>query len=453
MAGTTERPAEEAGTSGSSADDALRNILQSAARLGVEMDEEEALRWLTAMAAGQGPGSDLEVDVATGAFGHRVAMLDFSPKDLQYFRGIGRIVGFDDQPGRVETALALSGSAAQSKVQSFPGDCDFFERVNILAPTREGACRILAEIMREKALATAAGPTHRFIEAKLGSYPVDVLRRGETMKAGSPIAWTLEEIREGRLTGTLPDGSAWEHSWDEAALDPGWCKLDWVVADPVRGKLSNASNMLDVTWEAPDGSITPLDGYLDSYFQEVYLDAASVPIFSKLAKHMAGDALDEYVDALEKEVRKYTVEKPNFGKAAKRMYNVFRITGRYPEAAYLRELFDEKMTVLYQISALVRTLDEASGADSEIPVDLLQRQIDELIMEATAVLEGETESAVLQHLLAVKSALDRGEDPGERGGATDETIHAVGDVVNEFFRERVLGLPSIREYVEALAKR
>ena len=40
----------------------------------------------------------------------------------------------------------------------------------------------------------------------------------------------------------------------------------WVIADPVRGALANASNMLDVTWEAPDGSVTPLDGYLDPYF-------------------------------------------------------------------------------------------------------------------------------------------------------------------------------------------
>ena len=47
------------------------------------------------------------------------------------------------------------------------------------------------------------------------------------------------------------------------ALDPGWCKLDWVIADPIRGRLANASNMLDVTWEVPDGTIIPLDGYLD----------------------------------------------------------------------------------------------------------------------------------------------------------------------------------------------
>ena len=130
------------------------------------------------------------------------------------------------------------------------------------------------------------------------------------------------------------------------------------MADPVRGQLANASNMLDVTWEAPDGTITPLDGYLDPYFQEVYLEAESVPIFSKLAQHVSADALDDYVSSLEKEVKKYLTKDINYGKAAKRMYNVFRLTGRYQEAAFLRELFDEPTTMLYQVWSLIRTIDD-----------------------------------------------------------------------------------------------
>jgi hypothetical protein len=114
--------------------------------------------------------------------------------------------------------------------------------------------------------------------------------------------------------------------------------------------------MLDVTWEAPDGTITPLDGYLDPYFQEVYLQAESIPVFSKLAKHVSSDALDDYVRQLEKEVNKYLGQQPNYGKAAKRMYNIFRLTGRYEEAAYVRELFDEPTTALYQILAAFRMM-------------------------------------------------------------------------------------------------
>ena len=126
----------------------LKQILESAARLGVEMDEAEALQWLTQMAAGR--DENIVVDVESGVFGHKAVMLDFSPAELAHFRKVGELVEFGDEPGLVETALALSGSAAQSRIQTYPGDADYFERVNIKADTREEACRILGRIMREK---------------------------------------------------------------------------------------------------------------------------------------------------------------------------------------------------------------------------------------------------------------------------------------------------------------
>ena len=124
----------------------LEQIIQSAQRLGIELDQAEALDWLTAVAVAQGE-DDISVDIKSGVFGHKVTMLDFSPDELSHFRRIGALVGFDDIPGEVETALALSGSAAQSKIQKYPGDADFFERINILAPTKEDACTILAGVI------------------------------------------------------------------------------------------------------------------------------------------------------------------------------------------------------------------------------------------------------------------------------------------------------------------
>ena len=47
--------------------------------------------------------------------------------------------------------------------------------------------------------------------------------------------------------------------------------------------------MLDPTWEAPDGSIVPLDGFLEPYFQEVYLEADSIPLFSRLVKELSAE--------------------------------------------------------------------------------------------------------------------------------------------------------------------
>ena len=92
--------------------------------------------------------------------------------------------------------------------------------------------------------------------------------------------------------------------WEDAALDPGWVKADWVVTDPERGKLSNASNVIDVTWEAPNGDIVSLDGYLDTYFQEVYLDAEEVPTFTKVVAHVSA-----------RTVRCGSSERPQFGES------------------------------------------------------------------------------------------------------------------------------------------
>ena len=426
----------------------LDQILESAKRLGVELNEADALQWLSAMTAAQ--QQDVVVDVRSGTFGHRITMLDFSDDDLEHFRKIGKLVEFEDIPGKVETALALSGSAAQSKIQTYPGDADFFERVNIRAGTREEACSILGEIMLDKALSTLQGPNYHLIEVKMGSFPQDLVRDDELVRAGSPICWYPRDLVAGQIKGDTPQGDPVEITWSQAVQDPGWCKLDWVVGDPVRKKLVNASNMLDVTWEAPDGSLVPLDGYLDSYFQEVYLDAESIPVFSKVVRHVSGDALDDYVKQLEKEVKKYVVDHPNYGKAAKRMYNVFRLTGEYAEAAYLRELFDEPTTMLYQAGALIRTIDESFQPGADIDPDTIIAQADELILGVVGTLEGEKEVEITRQLLRLRHLLTQDAKRGELSPEASAAQAEVVNIVNNFFYDKLTGVPTIREYMESL---
>ncbi len=426
----------------------LNRILESAKNLGVEMDEAEALQWLAAIASWK-TDTDITVDQTSGVYGHKVTMLDFSPADLAYFRTIGSIVEFQDEPGVVETALALSGSAAQSKIQSFPGDCDYFERVNIIAPTRADACTILARIMREKALSAIKGETFRLVEVKFGSYPVAVMRNATEKKAGAPISWTAEDITNGVIETTTPAGQPVTITWDGVKSDPGWCKLDWVVADPVRGRVANASNMLDVTWEAPDGSITPLDGYLDPYFQEVYLQADSIPLFSKLVKHVAATALEDYVKQLEHEVQKYAGKDPrNYGKVAKRMYNIFRLTGRYNEAAFLRELFDEPATVLYQVWSLIESLNEAGEAGSTISMDAILKQFDQLILNVVRALEGQEEITIVESLLRLRDSVSKHDASANRSDEVEFAQTEVINVVNEFYYHRLSGIPSIMSYLK-----
>jgi hypothetical protein len=429
-------------------DEELRNIIESASRLGVELHEADALAWLTAMTASQ--QDEIVVDSQSGIFGHRISLLDFSDADLAHFRKIGELVEFKNVPGQVETALALSGSAAQSKIQVYPGDADFFERVNILANTQEEACRILGNLMRRKALDTMYGDTYGLLEVKMGNSPFDLLRDNDLVHAGAPLCWFPDDIKAGVIRGEKPGGDPVEITWEQAAQDPGWCKLDWVVADPVRRQLVNASNMLDATWEAPDGSIIPLDGYLDSFFQEVYLFADSIPIFSKLVKHVSGDALDNYVTGLEHEVKKYVTGNPNYGKAAKRMYNVFRLTGKYAEAAYLRELFDEPTTMLYQVGALIRTIDECFQPDSKIDLETIVDQADKLILNVSEVLEGEVETEVIRLLVRLRHQLDEDAKRGHLSSHANAARTEVVNLVNNFFREKLIGVPTIKVYLDKI---
>ena len=427
----------------------VRNIVESARRLGIELDEVGTIQWLTAMAASQ-DDDQIVVDTASGTFGHKVSMLDFSPRDLERFRRIGQIVEVTGPEGVAESALALSGSAAQSKIQSFPGDCDYFQRLNIKADTREQACGIMAGLMRDKVLSTLQGPTYQFLEAKLGSFAWDCTQNGEKRWKGSPITWKAADIAAGTIDVVKDDGAAVTLRWDEVALDPGWCKLDWVVADPARTQLSNASNVIDVTWEAPSGEIVSLDGYLDAFFQEVYLDSDDVPVFAKLAKFVSDDALDEYVDRLEGEVRKYLTDHLNYGKAAKRMYNVFRLSGRHLDAAFVRELFDEPTTILYQVWSLIVTLENATEPGSSIPIEAVQAQADTLIVDVVKALDGDQEDAIVQALLQLRRTLED-QNSGEARNSEVEAAQAqVVNLINTFYRDKLVAMPSIKEYIDAM---
>lgn len=432
----------------------LQKIIASAKRLGVEMDEAESLQWLTAIAAEQaeaeaeGHGADITVDHGSGTFGYRATMLDFSPHDLARFRRIGAIVEVTGDGA--ESALALSGSAAQSKIQTFPGDCDYFQRLNIPAPSRDEACATLARLVRDHVLSHTKGERYQFLEAKLGTYTTDGTVRGAAVTKGGPVTWKLEEIRAGVQTLETADGSRIELRWDEQALDPGWCKLDWVVSDPSRAGLSNASNVIDVTWESPEGDIVPLDGYLDAYFQEVYLDADAVPTFAKVVKHVSDDALDEYVTALEGEVRKYLTKHLNYGKAAKRMYNVFRLSGRHLDAAFVRELFDEPATILYQVWSLIGTLDNATQEGSSIPIEDVQAQADALVLDVVQALDGDAEAELVKSLLELRQTLETQKSGEQRTTEVEAAKTQVVNLINTFYRDRLVVMPTIKDYIERI---
>ncbi len=429
----------------------LKQIIESADALGVEMDEEEAIQWLTAMAAQDQGGEDLAVDRSSGVYGHRVVLLDFDPADLDRLRQVAAIVELEDKPN-VETAIALSGSSAQSHVQTFPGDFDYFERVNIIAGSQEEACAILGQVIREKALGAARGPGYQLTEVRFGTFRHRVVRGDKTLEPGASISWSPAEVEDGSFQVLVEDGGSMTIDWAYACQDPGWCKLDWVLLDPAAPRAVKASNMLDATWEDEHGTISPLDGFIDPYYQEVYLDAESIPLFSKISRQMEPDALRTYVSHLENEVRKYTHGlHANYGKAAKRMYNVFRLTGRFEEAAFVRELFDEPAALLYQVSALLDGLADLGGSESAIGRETLTQQVDDLIRAVTSAAEGPVETELVMSLIRLRDDVTGRRQLGSAWEGTLREMQAnINGLVNLYFEERLRGIPQVADYLAAL---
>ena len=198
---------------------------------------------------------------------------------------MSKVVGFEDRPPQVLTALSISGSAAQSKINAYPADCDFFERIHITrryarrkpAPSSPTSCA------RRRWPRPSARPTG---SGRSSSGPTRSRRRRAAARSAPDPDVVDARGGRGRPDGghRCPTVRSASTPGSEASPDPGWCKLDWVIADQTRGQLANASNVLDPTWEAPDGTIVPLDGFLDPYFQEVYLEAESIPLFASWSR-------------------------------------------------------------------------------------------------------------------------------------------------------------------------
>ncbi len=431
--------------------DVRDRVLQSADRLGVQLNEQELERWLKSINESTGD-DNIVADDETGIFGHQVTMADFDPQDVARLRSIGKIVEFEDIPGVMETALSISGSAAQSRMQVYPGDCDFFERINIIAPTREECCKIFAREMRKKALAFLSGSNYQLIELKFGCYPSTVMRGDKRKRAGWLIVWQPDEVVAGQIAAVDEQGNPVIITWDEVAHNPGWCGLNWVVADSIRGQLTNASNVLDITWESPDGNIISLDGYLDGYYQEVYLQPESAAVVSKLMKFASPDNMETYIARLQGEVKNYTQEgHTNYGKAAKRLYNIFRLDGHYEEAAFLRELFDEPAAMLYQIHALIETIQDARDRATIFDLESILDEAEQMILRVIAALSGEEELAVVKPMLRLYRHLCRQAPDQPLGEEVEIARDEVMKIVNNFFYEKMNGIPAIRDYIDQVS--
>jgi len=86
---------------------------------------------------------------------------------------------------------------------------------------------------------------------------------------------------------------------------------------------------------------------------------------------------------------------------------------------------------------------------SDIALDMVYHQADELILSVVDALEGDVEQEMVRVLLRLRQALsNRGEDE-ERWQAEVEGARALAtNMVNNFFYERLTAVPAIKAYIE-----
>jgi hypothetical protein len=423
--------------------------LAAARRMGVEADADEARQWMLAVAAGE-HDERIAADDQAGIFGDRVSLLDFDPDDLGRFRGLMPHVRLEPRP-ELESAISIAGSAAQGKIQLFPGDADFFERAHIHAETEDEAKQTLRALMRETALRAVAEPDIVLLEVDLGQYPEPVIQRGTPVKAGHTIEWTTPDVVQGYIEVETPGGASKRFAWDDQDPCTGWLYLYWIVAERDAGRIAIASNVVDPTWEDLSGTVRSLDGAVDPLVQEIYLEASALPLVERLHQLVARGAREAYQEAMREQVYHYAHVQPSYGKVAKRLYNLFRVSDELEAAAYVRELFDEPSARLYQITGLLEAADAALDDQSGIDRESVLRQLDVVADAIADVTEGAEESSLLGEIAKLReAALREGRASGDWGPVLADVRERCAEIVNEFFRTRLLAYDRISEILASL---
>ena len=163
------------------------------------------------------------------------------------------------------------------------------------------------------------------------------------------------------------------------------------------------------------------------------------------------DPVAAYVERLTDEVHMYTVTEPNYGQAARRIYTIFRLTGRDEEAAYIRGLVDESGTALCQVVALLRALDGSVDTEDAGDTDAMVAQLDQLILSGEGALDGPSESEMARRLLRLRDVLSRS---AGQAGTAEEISDVRADAmaaVNAYFQRMLTAVPSIAAYIDSVS--
>ena len=115
---------------------------------------------------------------------------------------------------------------------------------------------------------------------------------------------------------------------------------------------------------------------------------------------------------------------------------------------FFTALFVAMPVVLYQVWALMRTIEECCQTNSDIPMSTVRDQADQLIMSVIEALEGDEETIVVKQLLVLRRSLDKQESGQALNADTEASRAEVKNLVNNFFFEKMTALPEIKVYMD-----
>jgi hypothetical protein len=129
------------------------------------------------------------------------------------------------------------------------------------------------------------------------------------------------------------------------------------------------------------------------------------------------------------------------------------MNGHYPEAAFIRELFDEPVTALYQVAAIVQTLNDAAASGNDFDSETMTEQVDKLIMSAIQALDGPAEAEMVGHLLRLRNSVQAHGAEADRTEDMTDVQDAAMKAVNDYFERALRSVPEIDAYLKDIVAR
>ena len=75
-------------------------------------------------------------------------------------------------------------------------------------------------------------------------------------------------------------------------------------------------------------------------------------------------------------------------------------------------------------------------------------QLDRLVIDVVRTLDGVEEVEIVEHLQVLRNGLMGGGDAGARSAAVEQARSRVINLVNNFFHDKLVGMPEIADYLD-----